>query len=313
MSTSKHEKVIILGTGPAGLTAALYTARATLNPLVIEGPQPGGQLTTTTEVENFPGFVHGVQGPDLIDTIRKQAERFGARFDSEWITSVDLSQRPFRLVGQNVTFTCDALIVATGATAKLLGIPGEEKLIGKGLSTCATCDGFFFRDKDIVVIGGGDSAMEEAMFLARFGRTVRLIHRRDTFRASKIMQDRLMSHPKVKVVLNSAIESFRTDPNGIINGAVLKDTVKGTTSTIDADGIFVAIGHQPNTAIFGTQLTTDANGYLVVKGDSSHTNVSGVFAAGDVHDSKYRQAITAAGSGCRAALDCERWLEEHHA
>ncbi len=310
MAEVQHEKVIILGSGPAGLTAAIYAARATLQPLVIEGPQPGGQLTTTTDVENFPGFEDGIMGPDIIETMKKQAQRFGTRIVSDWIQSVDLSSRPFTIQGDEQAYTCDSLIVATGATARYLGIEGEEALIGKGLSACATCDGFFFRDSEIAVIGGGDSALEEAEFLTKFGKRVRLIHRRDEFRASKIMRERVLANPKIEVVWNHVIREYVTDANGNISGLLLTNTVDGSEQSIQVEGVFIAIGHTPNTGFLQGQLATDSAGFLLVEGDTSYTSVPGVFAAGDVHDTRYRQAITAAGTGCRAAIDCERWLEE---
>lgn len=302
-------KTIIVGTGPAGLTAAIYLARANLNPLVIEGPEPGGQLTTTTDVENFPGFPEGILGPELMDNMRKQAERFGAEFKSGWVTSVDLKERPFKLqvegLGELVTET---LIISTGASAKYLGIPGERDNVGRGVSTCATCDGFFFRGKKIIVIGGGDSAMEEANFLSRFGSEVRLVHRRHELRASKIMQDRARSNEKIVWSLNKTPLEVLSDGMKV-TGLKVRDNETGAEEVLEADGIFVAIGHKPNTDFLGGQISTDAIGYITVKPGTSETNIPGVFACGDVQDNKYRQAITAAGSGCMAALDCEKFLE----
>lgn len=305
------ENVLILGSGPAGLTAAIYAARAGLNPLVLEGPQPGGQLTITTEVENFPGFAEGVQGPDLIQVMKDQAERFGTRIEQEWITSVDLSGQPLIVKGSDSEYRTRTLIVATGATAKMLGVEGEAEMMGRGLSACATCDGFFYRDKEVLVVGGGDSAVEEAIYLTRFGKRVRLIHRRDALRASKIMQDRALAHPKIEILWNRDINRYLGDPmTSGLTGVELRDTVSGALSEVKADGVFIAIGHKPNTDLFEGLLAMDPSGYLELQNGTSETAIPGVFAAGDVHDSRYRQAITAAGAGCRAALDAERWLEE---
>jgi len=302
-------KSIIIGTGPAGLTAAIYLARANMNPLVIEGPEPGGQLTTTTDVENFPGFPQGIMGPELMDNMRKQAERFGATFMTGWVNSVDLSQRPFKLQieGQG-ELVGETLIISTGASARYLGIPGERDNVGRGVSTCATCDGFFFRNKKIIVVGGGDSAMEEANFLTRFASNVELVHRRDELRASKIMQDRCRENEKISWSLNRTPLEVVASGMGV-TGLKVRNNETGEEELLEADGVFVAIGHTPNTKFLEGQIDTDDHGYIKVKPGSSETNIDGVFACGDVQDSKYRQAITAAGSGCMAALDCERFLE----
>ncbi|ANS76282.1 thioredoxin reductase [Paenibacillus yonginensis] len=303
-------KSIIIGTGPSGLTAAIYLARANLKPLVIEGVQPGGQLTTTTEVENFPGFPEGILGPDLMDNMRKQAERFGAEFTSGWVEEVDFSKRPFTLkVDGGQTYQAETVIISTGASARYLGIPGEQENVGRGVSTCATCDGFFFRGKKIAVVGGGDSAMEEAGFLTRFASDVTLVHRREELRASKIMQDRVRSNEKVKWALNRLPLSVATDESGAVKGLMVRNNATNQEELVEADGVFIAIGHTPNTAFLGGQVKTDANGYIVVKPGTTQTNVPGVFACGDVQDTRYRQAITAAGSGCMAAMDCEKYLE----
>lgn len=302
-------KVVILGTGPAGLTAAIYLARANMNPIVIEGEQPGGQLTLTTEVENFPGFIDGIMGPDLMNNMRKQAERFGAEFKRGWVTDVDVSQKPFKLhingLGEVVT---ESLILSTGASAKLLQIPGEQEHIGSGLSTCATCDGFFYRGKKVIIVGGGDSAMEEANFLTKFASEVTIIHRRDELRASKIMQNRAKQNPKIAWGLNKT--PLEVIGDGIkVTGLKVKNNNTGEEEIVETDGIFVAIGHTPNTAFLKGQIETDEVGYIQVKPGTTETNIPGVYACGDVQDDKYRQAITAAGTGCMAALDVERYLE----
>ncbi|MDP4098041.1 thioredoxin-disulfide reductase [Paenibacillus sp. P96] len=302
-------KSIIVGTGPAGLTAAIYLARANMSPLIIEGPQPGGQLTTTTEVENFPGFAEGIMGPELMDNMRKQAERFGAEFRTGWVNSVDTSSRPFKLevdgIGELVTET---LIISTGATAKYLGIPGEQDNVGRGVSTCATCDGFFFRNKEIIVVGGGDSALEEANFLTRFASKVTLVHRREELRASKIMQDRARGNEKIEWALDRTPLEVVASEQGV-TGLKVRNNATGEEELIEASGVFVAIGHHPNTGFLNGQITTDANGYIVTTPGTSETNIAGIFACGDVQDTRYKQAITAAGSGCMAAMDAEKFIE----
>jgi len=312
MEYSKRNKVVIIGSGPAGLTAAIYCARANLNPIVFEGFQAGGQLTMTTDVENFPGFPDGVMGPNLMDLLRLQAQKFGAKCIMKQVDKVDLSVRPFKIESDNQTTEADSIIISTGASAKLLGIKGEEKYVGRGLSTCATCDGFFYKDKSIHVIGGGDSAMEEAIFLTKFASKVTIIHRRDTLRASKIMAERAISNPKIDFIWNAEpIEFLGNDEKGIY-GLAYKHNIANKEVKINTDGVFIAIGHNPNTALFEGMLDMDSNGYLVTDSKSSRTNVLGVFASGDVQDSVYRQAITAAGSGCMAAIDAERFLEEEN-
>jgi thioredoxin reductase (NADPH) len=305
----ERHQVMILGTGPAGYTAAIYTARANLNPVVIEGDQPGGQLTTTTEIENFPGFIEGIQGPELMDNMRAQAERFGAKFVRGFATSVDMTKRPFQVtVDETIVYEADAIILATGATAKYLGIPGEHEMVGRGVSTCATCDGFFFRNKPILVVGGGDSAMEEATFLTKHASEVTIVHRRSELRASKVMQDRARANPKIKWDLNvTPLEVV--GENNKVTGLVVKDNVTGETRTIETQGVFVAIGHQPNTAFLNGQVETDEVGYIMTQGHDTATSIEGVFACGDVMDAHYRQAITAAGTGCKAAMDVEKYLE----
>lgn len=314
MSTARN--VIIIGSGPAGLTAAIYTARASLAPLVIEGElsstsdQPGGQLMLTTEVENFPGFPTGIMGPELMSNFRDQAERFGTEFITEKVTRVDFSARPFRVYIRDTEYTANSIIVSTGAQSLMLGLPEEESLIGHGLSTCATCDGFFFRNQEIAVVGGGDSAIEEATFLTKFASKVYLIVRRDALRASRIMQDRAIANEKIEIVWNSQITALHGETH--LTGATLIDTITKESRPLDVTGVFVAIGHRPNTDLFKGILHMEDSGYLITKPGSSYTDIPGVFACGDVQDHTYRQAITAAGSGCMAAIDCERWLEAEH-
>lgn len=308
MEQQKVENVIIVGSGPAGLTAAVYSARARLEPLMIEGEEAGGQLMITTEVENYPGFEHGVTGPDLIATMRKQAERFGTRFITRNVSKVDFSQRPFKVWIGDKLHLAKTVIVSTGASAKLLGLPSEKTYMSRGVSACATCDGAFFRDQEVAVVGGGDTAMEEAQFLTRFAKKVYVIHRRDSFRASKIMAERTLKHPKIEVIWNS--EVLEVLGNGkTVNGIKLGSTVGGPTKDLAVTGLFIAIGHKPNTDLFKGVLDMNETGYLLTKPGSTYTNIEGVFAAGDVQDPYYRQAITAAGTGCMAAIDAERWLE----
>lgn len=307
-----HHKVIILGSGPAGLTAAIYSARASLNPLLIHGPLAGGQLTTTTDVENFPGFPEGVMGPELMQLMEKQAVKFGTTIAVDTIVKADVAQRPIKLEGQSGTYTCDALIVSTGAAPKYIGAQNERELLGYGVSTCATCDGAFFRNKVITVVGGGDSACEEASFLTRFASKLYLIHRRDSLRASKIMQDRVFSNPKIEVLWNKGVVAVEGSKKDGVTALVLEDTKTKERSTLPADALFVAIGHTPNSQLFQDQLQMDENGYLEHKADSPETNIPGVFVSGDVQDHVFRQAITAAGSGCQAAISAERYLESLH-
>jgi thioredoxin reductase (NADPH) len=301
--------VVIIGSGCAGLTAAIYAARANLKPLVLDGHEPGGQLSLTTHVENFPGFPDGIMGPELIENMRKQAKKFGAEFKAGTVTEVDLRQRPFKITAGKDTYETQALIVAAGASARLLGLQGEKELIGHGVSTCATCDGYFFRGKPIAVVGGGDSAMEEANFLSRYASKVYLIHRRSEFRASKIMIDRARANPKVEFVTPQVIEEILA-PKGLVEGVRLRNPETKERREIALDGVFVAIGHDPNTTVFKGKLEMDSNGYLLAK-HGSLTSIPGVFVAGDVQDHRYRQAVTAAGSGCMAAIDAEKFLEEH--
>ena len=302
-----HEKLVIIGSGPAGLTAALYAARADLNPIVFEGLVAGGQLMITTDVENYPGFPDGILGPELMDQFRKQAERFGTRLHQVDVTEVDFSTRPFRINVGADEYTADAVIIATGASATWLGVPGEEKLTGKGVSACATCDGFFFRDKELIVVGGGDTAMEEALFLTKFASKVTVVHRRDELRASKIMAARAEANDKIEMRWNSIVTEIHGDD--LVSGVTLEDTVTGESSEMAIDGVFVAIGHKPTTNLFVDKLDLDDNGYLIIADSGgTRTSVEGIFAAGDVADHIYRQAVTAAGTGCMAAIDAERWL-----
>ncbi|MBX3020793.1 MAG: thioredoxin-disulfide reductase [Bdellovibrionales bacterium] len=307
MTAQKTENVIIVGSGPAGLTAAIYAARANLQPLMIEGYETGGQLMTTTEVENYPGFHHGIQGPDLMIETRKQAERFGTRFITKNVTKVDFSSRPFKLWVDQDLYTANAVIISTGATAKYLGLENERRLLGRGVSACATCDGAFFKNQAVAVIGGGDTAMEEANFLTRFASKVYLIHRRHEFRASKIMSERVLNNPKVQVIYDTQLIDVLGDKG--VKGARLRNLKTGEESTLDVEGVFIAIGHKPNTDLFQGILETNDVGYVLTRGKTTYTSVEGVFAAGDVQDPVYRQAITAAGTGCMAAIDAERWLE----
>jgi thioredoxin reductase (NADPH) len=309
----KTFKVVVVGSGPAGLTAALYAARADLAPIVFEGPEPGGQLTTTTEVENFPGYPEGVMGPKMMQDFRDQATRFGA--DCRWgiVTEIDLSKRPFRLVvDEEHELFAEAVIVATGASAKWMGLPNEQRLRGRGVTACATCDGAFFRNQHVIVIGGGDTAMEEATFLTKFASKVTIVHRRDEFRASKVMQQRVFDNPKIEIKWDSTVDDVLGDD--VVAGVRLKNLKSGATEVLeDVTGVFLAIGHKPNTDLFKGVLDMDETGYLITQAKSSYTNVPGVFACGDAQDHTYRQAITAAGSGCMAAIDAERWLEDQHA
>ena len=304
-----NRKVIIIGSGPAGLTAALYTARANLKPLVFEGSQPGGQLTITTDVENFPGFPDGIMGPELMDLFRKQAERFGAECYFEHVTRIDFSKKPYRVWVADKEYQSESIIIATGATAKMLGLESEKELMGFGVSACATCDGFFFKEKKVLVVGGGDSAMEEANYLTKFASEVVIVHRRDEFRASKIMIDRAMSNPKIRVLWNSSIQEIFGSREKGVRSVMIKKTDSDEKFEEKCDGVFMAIGHKPNTELFSKTLEMDDNGYLITKKDSTLTNIEGVFACGDVQDHVYRQAITAAGSGCMSAIDAERYLE----
>lgn len=305
---SKVENLIIIGSGPAGLTAAIYSARARLEPLMIEGEEAGGQLMITTEVENYPGFDHGITGPELISVMRKQAERFGVRFVTQNVTKVDFSQKPFKVTVRDKVYLSKSVVITTGASAKLLNIPSEKAYMSRGVSACATCDGAFFRDAEIAVVGGGDTAMEEANFLTRFAKKVYVLHRRDSFRASKIMVDRTLKNPKIEVIWNSEVVEVLGDGKAM-TGVQIKNTQTNKISTMSLQGLFIAIGHKPNTELFKDILSMDSVGYLKTKPGTTYTNIPGVFAAGDVQDSVYRQAVTAAGTGCMAAIDVERWLE----
>jgi len=305
-------KVIIIGSGPAGYTAAIYAARANLSPVMFTGAQPGGQLMLTTLVENYPGFVEGIDGPPLMETFQKQAERFGTEMIAEDVTRVDFSRRPFVVSSGDVTLEGQTVIIATGATAKLIGLESESKLMGRGVSTCATCDGFFFKDQNIMVVGGGDSAMEEALYLSRLGRKVDVVHRRDTLRASKIMQERAFKNPKISFIWDSAVEDVKDPAAGKVTAVQLKNLKTGAQSEQPVDGLFVAIGHVPNTGIFKGQVELLPNEYIKVIPGTTQTSVPGIFAAGDVQDFTYRQAVTAAGTGCMAALEAERYLEAYH-
>ncbi len=312
MSDKKVENVIIIGSGPAGLTSALYTARARMEPLMIEGEEAGGQLMITTEVENYPGFEHGITGPELVAVMRKQAERFGTRFITRNVTTVDFSARPYKVyVGQDM-YEAKTLIISTGASAKYLGLPSEKQYMNRGVSACATCDGAFFRNVEVGVVGGGDTAMEEANFLTRFASKVYIIHRNETFKASKIMYDRAKRNPKIEFITNAGVEEVLGDGKSM-TAVKLKNTVNGETREMPMQGLFIAIGHKPNTKLFEGVLDMHETGYLKTKPGTTYTNIEGVFAAGDVQDSVYRQAISAAGTGCMAAIDCERWLEANEA
>lgn len=308
MSKTHRTKVLIIGSGPAGYTAAIYTARANLKPLLVAGMQPGGQMTITSDVENFPGFAAPIQGPWLMEQMKEQAEHVGTEMISDIITSVDLNSNPKKAIGDSGdVYLADSVIIATGAQAKWLGLPSEEQYKGKGVSACATCDGFFYRGKEVIVVGGGNSAVEEALFLTNFATKVTVVHRRDSFRAEKIMQDRLFNHPKINVVWDSALEEITGDNMGV-TGAKIKNLKTGQVTDMKVDGVFVAIGHKPATDLFKGQVTIDADGYIVTKPDSTETNIPGVFAAGDVKDKIFRQAVTAAGMGCMAALEADRYL-----
>ncbi|MDK1025862.1 MAG: thioredoxin-disulfide reductase [Actinomycetota bacterium] len=302
------EKVLIIGSGPAGLTAAIYASRADLNPLMIEGMERGGQLMITTDVENYPGFSDGIMGPDLMEQMRKQAERFGTRIISSDVTDVDFSEQPFKVSVGRETYNAESVIISTGASARWIGVPGEDRLRGFGVSACATCDGFFFKDKELLIVGGGDSAMEEAIFLTRFASRVTIVHRRDEFRASPIMVDRVFDHQRIDVLWDSVVDEILGDQ--LVTGARIRNVKTDEVTDFEADGVFVAIGHTPNTKVFGGEIALDEAGYIEVERGTTLTSVEGVFAAGDVADKVYRQAVTAAGMGCQAALDAQRWLHD---
>jgi len=310
MTDKTIHKTIIIGSGPAGLTAAIYAARANLNPIVFEGNQPGGQLTITTDVENYPGFPDGVLGPDMMDLFRKQAQRFGAECFYKYVSKVDFSSSPFKVYVQDEEYLAESVIVSTGASARMLGLKAEKELMGYGVSTCATCDGYFFKDKEIIVVGGGDSAMEEASFLTKFASKVTLIHRREEFRASKIMIDRVLDNPKIEIIKNAVVTDIFGSQKDGVSGVLLKDTIDGKERNFDCEGVFYGIGHKPNTDQFKGIIDLDDQGYIITSPGSTLTNVAGIFACGDVQDSHYRQAITAAGSGCMAAIDAEKYLED---
>ena len=302
-------KVIIIGSGPAGLTAAIYSARANLSPLVFEGSQPGGQLTITTDVENYPGFPNGIMGPEMMEEFRKQAKRFGAECLFQTVEKVDLSKKPFSVWSNGKKHTSESIIISTGASARLLGLDSEKELMGHGVSACATCDGFFYKDKEVVVVGGGDSAMEEATFLTKFASKVTIIHRREEFRASKIMVDRAKNNSKISIKYNYIVKNILGNKSSGVESIEIENVISKKTSIFKCDGVFIAIGHVPNTELFNNIIHLDENGYIKTLPDSTHTNINGVFACGDVQDSIYKQAVTAAGSGCMAALDAEKWLE----
>lgn len=306
---NKVEKVIIIGSGPAGLTAAIYAARANMDPLMIEGYESGGQLMTTTEVENYPGFAHGIQGPELMQVTRQQAERFKTRFITRNVTKVDFSKRPFKIWVEEELYQAETVIISTGATAMYLGLESEKRLIGKGVSACATCDGAFFKNQKVIVVGGGDTAMEEANFLTRFASKVFVVHRRSEFRASKIMQERVLNNPKIEVIWDTALVEVLGDKG--VKGVKLKNLKSNKETSMDVEGVFIAIGHKPNTDLFKGQLKLNDVGYILTEGKTTYTSVPGVFASGDVQDPIYRQAVTAAGTGCMAAIDAERWLAHH--
>lgn len=313
MAKNDHHKVVIIGSGPAGLTAALYNSRAMLNPVVIDGIEPGGQLMITSDVDNYPGFPDGILGPELMDKMRKQVERFGTTFINGHVEEIDVNKRPFQLTVNDDKILADSVIIASGASANWLGLDSETQLKGKGVSACATCDGFFFKEEEVVVIGGGDTALEEALFLTKFAKKVTIVHRRDQLRASKIMQDKSFANPKIEFIWDSIVEEVLGVTEGKVTGVRLKNIKSGETSKLDCQGFFVAIGHTPNTSLFKGKLEMDVNGYILTKNGTTFTSVPGVFASGDVQDSVYRQAVTAAGTGCMAAIDAEKFLEENGA